>query len=371
MADSKGVAHTLNNISRLFIYQKDYDKALEYAGKSLDILKKEKDGRAVGNAQISLGSIYISKGDQHRALEMFNSARDNFIQTGSKNHEGWVMLKIANAWEAGAQYDKALDACFVAMHLLDSIYLMKGDLKEAAHYLHTATRLADAGKDNNGSMNSRKMLSEVFRKYKMYDSALYYNDQYLALHKDVFSAEKSRQLATLEKIYQLEKKDQLLALKNQKIESQSLIITTFSILIAVLIVLGFIVYRYYRDKKKSHRELEKLNREIYEKHEEILAQAEELTQANQEISRINESLEAEVTYRTDKIERQNKILIEYAFSNAHNVRGPLARILGLASLMSMEDDPELLKEYNTYIYVSAQELDNVIRAINIKLQDGT
>jgi signal transduction histidine kinase len=138
-----------------------------------------------------------------------------------------------------------------------------------------------------------------------------------------------------------------------------------------LIVLGFIVYRYYRDKKKSHSELEKLNREIYEKHEEILAQAEELTQANQEISRINESLEAEVTHRTDKIERQNKILIEYAFSNAHNVRGPLARILGLASLMSMEDDPELLKEYNTYIYVSAQELDNVIRAINIKLQDGT
>jgi signal transduction histidine kinase len=63
------------------------------------------------------------------------------------------------------------------------------------------------------------------------------------------------------------------------------------------------------------------------------------------------------------------MLIEYAYSNAHNVRGPLARILGLASLMSREDDPELLKEYTTFMYVSAQELDNVIRDINVKLQD--
>jgi tetratricopeptide (TPR) repeat protein len=385
LGDQKGTSHTLNNISRLFIYQKEYDKALEYAGKSLEILKKVDDPRAIANAHISLGSIYLSKGDFREALKTFNTAREKFITAGLKNEEGWVMLKIANAWAADSQYDKALDACFVAMRLLDtktdlfttvelfqttgSIYLTKDNLKEASHYLHEAIRLADAGNDNHGSMSSRLKLSEVFRNFRMYDSALYYSDQYLTLHSEVFNAEKSRQLATLEKIYQSEKKDQLLELKSKEIESQSIIIMAFSILVAVMMVLGFIIYKYYRDKKKSHRELQKLHRDIYEKHEEILAQSEELTQANEEISRINESLEAEVTHRTDKIERQNKILIEYAYSNAHNVRGPLARILGLASLMSKEDDPELLKEYNTYIYVSAQELDNVIRAINIKLQN--
>lgn len=384
LGDQKGTAHILNNISRLFIYQKDFAKALEYAGKSLDILKKVDDGRAIGNAKISLGSIYLSKGDVREALKTFNSARENFVAAGLRNQEGWVMLKIANAWAADSQYDKALDACFVAMRLLDtkadlfttvelfqttgSIYLTKGNLKEASRFLHQAIRLADEGKDNNGSMSSRLKLSEVFRNFKMYDSALYYNDQYLTRHNEVFNAEKSRQLATLEKIYQSEKKDQLLELKSKEIESQSVIIIIFSILIAVLLALGFIIFRYYRDKRKSHLELEQLNRQIYEKHEEILAQSEELTQANQEISRINESLEAEVTHRTDKIEKQNKMLIEYAYSNAHNVRGPLARILGLASLMSKEEDTELLKEYNTYIYVSAQELDNVVRAINIKLQ---
>jgi tetratricopeptide (TPR) repeat protein len=383
--DLQGTSHTLNNISRLFIYQNEYNKALDYAGKSLEILKKVDDPRAIGNAQISMGSIYMSKNDVRLALDMFTTARKNFIKLGLRNQEGWALLKIANAWQADGQLEKALESCFAAMRLLDaktdlfttvelfqttgSIYLTLDNLKDASIYLHQAIKLADEGNDNNGSMSSRFKLSEMFRKFKMYDSALHYNDQYLALHQEVFNAEKSRQLATLEKIYQTEKKDQLLELKNQKIASQSIIITNITILLIALAVLGFIIFRYYRDKKKSHRQLEKLNREIYEKHEEILAQSEELTQANQEISRINESLEAEVTHRTDKIERQNKMLIEYAYSNAHNVRGPLARILGLASLMSREEDPDLLKEYNTFIYVSAQELDNVIRAINIKLQN--
>jgi tetratricopeptide (TPR) repeat protein len=383
--DLKGTAHTLNNISRLFIYQKEYDKALDYAGRSLEILNKVDDPRAIANAHISLGAIYMSKNDPAKALSMYTTAREMFLSSGFKNQEGWALLKMANAWEASKEYEKALEACFMAMKLLDanedlfttvelyqttgSIYLTKGILREASSYLHQAIRLADKGKDNNGAMSSRLKLSEVFRKFGMYDSALYYNDQYIRLHEDVFNAEKSKQLATLEKIYQSEKKDQLLALKSKEIESQSIIITTISTLLVALTVLGVIVYRYYRDKKKSHLELEKLNRQIYEKHEEILAQTEELTQANQEISRINESLEAEVSHRTEKIERQNRMLIEYAYSNAHNVRGPLARILGLASLMSREDDPELLKEYNTFIYVSAQELDNVIRAINVKLQN--
>ena len=51
--DLKLVSHTLNNISRVFIYQKEFDKALEYARKSMDILQQNDDPKALGSAYIS------------------------------------------------------------------------------------------------------------------------------------------------------------------------------------------------------------------------------------------------------------------------------------------------------------------------------
>jgi hypothetical protein len=83
---------------------------------------------------------------------------------------------------------------------------------------------------------------------------------------------------------------------------------------------------------------------------------------------INENLEKLVQERTDKISQQNQKLIDYAFRNAHNVRGPLARILGLVNLISIEH-----KETNS-IYVSrlsesAEELDSSIKDMSKLLEE--
>jgi signal transduction histidine kinase len=207
----------------------------------------------------------------------------------------------------------------------------------------------------------------MFRQFGQLDSALVYMDDYVRHYTEAYNAEKSKQISTLEKAYEAEKKDKLLVVKNQQIRSQSFIISAISLLLVVTVVLGFVLYRYYRNKKQSAYNLEKLNREIYEKHEEILAQSEELTQANEEIKRMNESLEAEVTLRSQKIEEQNKKLIDYAYFNAHNVRGPLARILGLTFLMAREEDVNQIKEYNCFLIACAQELDHVVKDINSKL----
>jgi len=386
LQDLRGVSHSFTNISRVYIYQRDFEKALEYASKAHELLKKINDPRAEGNTLISLGSIYMSKNDVPAALAMFTKARDLFIVNGFKTQEAWALLQLGNALKKQGSYDEALANCFTAITLIKDkkdvftsielyqaigqIYAIKKDLKNAQQYLQQAIHLADEGHDGNGKMSSRLMLAEVFESFGKYDSALYYKDAYLKLYVEIFNTEKSKQLATLEKVYQTEKKDQELMLKNQQIRSQSIIISIISVLLVVLVLLGFYIYRYSRDKKKSNIELRRLNRDIHEKHEEILTQAEELTQANAEITRINESLEREVSLRTEKIEKQNKMLIDYAYSNAHNVRGPLARILGLAALMSTENDPARLREYNTYIHVSAQELDKVIGEINVKLQEG-
>lgn len=68
------------------------------------------------------------------------------------------------------------------------------------------------------------------------------------------------------------------------------------------------------------------------------------------------------------IETQNKRLQEISWLQSHKVRAPLARIMGLAELIDLEDPGKIkeLKELAGLILRSANELDNVIKEISDK-----
>jgi len=63
------------------------------------------------------------------------------------------------------------------------------------------------------------------------------------------------------------------------------------------------------------------------------AESDEIRLQAEEIKGINENLETVIKDRTYELEIKNKALEEYAFINAHKLRAPLARILGLVHLM--------------------------------------
>jgi len=113
--------------------------------------------------------------------------------------------------------------------------------------------------------------------------------------------------------------------------------------------------------------LRNANIELYEKSNEISAQNEELLQIQDHLNLLNSNLEKEVTERTFKIKEQNEMLIKYSYTNAHQLRGPVARLLGLASICKRESNPD----YNFFITKmlnEATELDGVIKQINIELE---
>lgn len=78
--------------------------------------------------------------------------------------------------------------------------------------------------------------------------------------------------------------------------------------------------------------------ELQDKSDEITAQNEELMQSEENLSKLNLHLESLVEERTRKIREQNEVLLKYAYTNAHHVRGPLARVLGLIEISRMKTD---------------------------------
>ena len=89
-------------------------------------------------------------------------------------------------------------------------------------------------------------------------------------------------------------------------------------------------------------------------------QTEKLRIKQEETLSINENLESIVQERIKGIEEKNKQLEEYAFINAHLLRAPLCRILGIIDLMEKEE----LSHNLSRVKEKAKDIDLIIRRVN-------
>jgi signal transduction histidine kinase len=105
------------------------------------------------------------------------------------------------------------------------------------------------------------------------------------------------------------------------------------------------------------------NEELTAQSDELFTKNELLEKSHTEINYINTNLELLIQQRTSLVEAQKEKLIEYAYYNAHKVRGPLARILGIINLLKIDHqtNPEVLHQY---LGESATQLDEIINEIN-------
>lgn len=109
------------------------------------------------------------------------------------------------------------------------------------------------------------------------------------------------------------------------------------------------------------------NNELADKANEIEAQHEELQQNHESLFQLNNHLEQMVEERTDKVREQNERLIRYAYTNAHHLRGPVARLLGLIQISKMDTDLNYQFLFDR-VQEQALELDKVVRDINRELE---
>lgn len=150
---------------------------------------------------------------------------------------------------------------------------------------------------------------------------------------------------------------------SNKINEIVTVTITYSILYFILTYATGVLKASY---DRIHTSLKIINVDLQEKNNEIAAQNEELLQIQDNLNELNMGLERIVNERTEKIRVQNDILLKYSYRNAHDLRGPVARLLGLASLVRLESPPEhdFIMEK---MVEQAHEIDHVVRQINVEL----
>lgn len=126
-----------------------------------------------------------------------------------------------------------------------------------------------------------------------------------------------------------------------------------------LIITAYLIY--IKDRLITYRaRITHRHQQLQHLAERLQDQNESLRHKQEETQTINDNLENIIEERIRAIEEKNRELEEYAFINAHLLRGPICSMLGVISLIELEgsgDKVRLLKE-------KAQKVDQIIRRVN-------
>ncbi|WP_157446857.1 hypothetical protein [Cytophaga aurantiaca] len=99
----------------------------------------------------------------------------------------------------------------------------------------------------------------------------------------------------------------------------------------------------------------------------LLRTTEELNQKNEALNTLNASLENKVAERTAKLSLQNERIKNLAYTNAHEIRSYIARIIGLSNIVKHDISQEEKEFCESKIVENISDLDKVTQKLSKEL----
>jgi tetratricopeptide (TPR) repeat protein len=397
--DKKGEASALHNIAGIYHFLKEYQKAIDYLNESLTINLQLNRKNKIADNYLGIGIIYVEMHKAREAIPYLEQSLRVFEELKDYTRIGQSLYNLGCCHLQLREYQNALDFTKRAIPILIEHYkgLLGGAKLQLAkiyvelnNVLLAQANLTEAFAHSRANQIKTDEVSCYLTQTKLdslrgdFLGALQHHHKYVALKDSLFNIEKSKQIAHIQEASdaaQKEKENRALRKKSVQKEDEIqrktlelrlrylyLIISLVAFVITLLI--AGLWYKYYRSKKKAYQAQLSLNQAIKRQNEEIRSQAESLQRANDIISFANQNLEIMVEERTKRIQEQHQRLVDYAFFNAHKVRGPLARMMGLMNILREGNAPNTEQEILLRsLDISAKELDNVVREINQMLDE--
>lgn len=328
-----GQAKVYNNIGNLY-RDNDYDKALEYLTKALNIANQLSDEELIASIYLNLGNVYTRQKDYYRALSFYNKSNTLFTKLGNTEYTITCMQDMGVAYFNLVQYDKA-EAMLLKSNAdakkydrpqqiasidltLSSLYIAKKDFNNAEKFL-------DEGISYATVIKSKKLLSDfkytsyqLEYKRKNFEKALYYLQDIYNKDSIDFTNYVSARIALLQVKHRQDEqqKENAIIILKQKSDRNffwGVTVVAFLLLIVIILLIGNI-----RRKAETNKRLTELNGEV--------------SRQKDNLDRVNHHLEEIIDERTKDLQIKNKKLSEYSSYLSHQIRGPIATLKGLINL---------------------------------------
>lgn len=101
---------------------------------------------------------------------------------------------------------------------------------------------------------------------------------------------------------------------------------------------------------------------LHKQHDKLKNAYDQIEGKNRKIQDLVNSQEKIIQQRTKDLEQRNEQLVDYAFMNHHEIRGPVSSLKGLVDLIATEEHvPESLQVYIEKLKVAMDQVDSAIQ----------
>jgi len=219
----------LNNIGRCYGLLSDLPKSLEYFEAALKIQPKN------FSSNNNTGVSYLRMSEYDLALKYFNKSL-NIIEDGGENQDkGIILLNIGNVLFFQGRVDEAAEkfkkALFMAQQVEDfssecsilrafsKLHLSTGDLDKAFIKVNEALKIAEIKNIQQGLISCYSLKHQIHKQNGDFEQALKYHELYLDKKSILFTNEMMTKIADHQARYDLEKKiqdEKISSLENSK-----------------------------------------------------------------------------------------------------------------------------------------------------------
>lgn len=305
LAFEQGIAANLGNIGLVYNELNEPEKALEYFMRAYQLAEKLEDegerAYLMGIHANNIGLVYGHLQKFEESLKYHFKSYELKQETNNQQGMAYSLNSIGKVYLQQTKYDDAIiylnqalminqgldeDLLSITYDFLANAHLGKNEFRKAEEFAVKGIAISKNVGSQLGEMEGLGTLSRIYAQKGDYEKA-YTLEQEMSVVKDsIFNAQKSRQVAELQTLYETEKKERELALQKQqivvleqdkKIESLRRNLLLIGLILAA--VVGFLLYKYQRMRYKKNQQLMKTQQALTETElENVKLKEEELRQ---------------------------------------------------------------------------------------------
>lgn len=340
------------NTGVLFNRMQEAEKAIEELERARSMLSESSDGLLQRQVLANLASAYIEIEDAARASELLDIAtvqaseeRDQQVlafaqqlraEVAMLNNQPALAIEHLEAARSTHQKISSRGGEAEVLYQLGLAYAELNELSTAVAMYKQAYEITNALDMARLSTELQKELSETWQRLGDYQQALTHLNAYVAQTEANATLQKQQDVQRLEYMYNLREKQELLEAQEANNSFKDALLALLVVICVMAMALAFVIWRLLKINKQANERLKQVNKLLWE-----------------------------------RSNARSKQLIKLAHYNAHEVRGPLARIQGLVSVLRHESKRS--KELQGSLHMletSAHDLDRVIKHMNDVIHKG-
>ena len=349
------IGSVMNMIASLHVLQENYDRAIEYFCQAKSLVEELGQPEMVGSLTMNIGVAHYYMDNFEEALNYYEEAREISESDEVENPRlymiaitniGNVQIELGEYEQAEAYLLEAIDffrenrlnVNLTGTYLyLAKLYHRAGDFDKALEQARNGRDLSVEIEQSQYILESYERLARIYEDTGNFEQAYENFKIYHQEQQKVFNDERSEQINRLQTQYEVDQKNREIELLNTEVALREAEVTRQKLwrnfLIVGVIMLAIVLallFRYNSLRKRA-------NKLLRERQKEIEQQNKQLVQLNEEKN-------------------------EFLNIAAHDLRGPLSSLVGVAELLEHSDETDRTSrlEYIDIIKASTTRMLNMI-----------